>query len=281
MDGTLLDRLLKRFPNAKRQTLKRMVEAGRIRLNGRPATKLSTPLAETDEVEVDDAPRSIMPTAPSDLHIVHEDEDILVLDKPAGLLTSTVPREPRPTLWAMARDFVQAGDRRSRVGLIHRLDRDASGVLVFSKNEAAYDALKSQFFHHTVVRQYAAIVHGIPDPPKGKIETRLIERTDGTVHSTRQSGKGQIAITHYEMVRSAVAGASVRTLLKVTLETGRKHQIRVHLSQRGWPIVGDKVYGRPDSGARLMLAATLLELEHPRNRRRMTFSAAMPAEFRI
>jgi 23S rRNA pseudouridine1911/1915/1917 synthase len=279
---TLLDWLLEKYPVAKRQTLKRMVQAGRVTVNGRPAATLKHPLGADDKVVVD-APQLRSAQAreaaqrPSDLRIVYEDADILVLDKPAGLLTSTVPREPRPTLWAMARDEVRAREPRARVGLIHRLDRDASGLLIFSKNDPAYQSLKTQFFKHTVHREYTAVVHGLPSPPAGRIESQLVERADGTVHSTRQTGKGQIAVTHFEVVKSM----GNQSLLRVVLETGRKHQIRVHLSERGWPIVGDKVYGREGDAGRLMLAATRLVIRHPHDDREMTFAMALPGDFAL
>ena len=274
MPRTLLDWLITHYPTAKRQTLKRMVQAGRVTVNGKPATTLKHPLGETDQVAVDARQAVQLPELPKGLHIVYEDADLLVLDKPAGLLTSTVPREQRPTLWAMARQYVQASDPRARVGLIHRLDRDASGLLIFSKNDAAYQSLKTQFFNHTVRREYTALVHGIPKPPSGQIETHLVERADGTVHSTRQTGKGQIAVTKYEVVKSA----GKQSLLRVVLETGRKHQIRVHFSERGCPIVGDKVYGREDDARRLMLVAIRLTIRHPVNAKEMTFAIAAPKE---
>ncbi|MDB5174553.1 MAG: pseudouridine synthase [Phycisphaerales bacterium] len=268
MPKTISEWLTKRYPTAKRQTLKRMVEAGRVRVNDRPAKTLKDPLAEADRVSVDERPARAAPAIPEGLRIVFDDDDILVVDKPAGLLTSTVPRELRPTLLAKVREYVLNTQPRARVGLIHRLDRDASGLLVFSKSDLAYQSLKTQLFKHTVRREYSAVVHGIPSPPKGKIETRLAERTDGTVHSTRQFGKGEVAITLYEVLKSEGG----RSRLRVVLETGRKHQIRVHLSERGTPIVGDSVYGRDgDETPRLMLAATKLVFQHPRDGKEMTF----------
>jgi 23S rRNA pseudouridine1911/1915/1917 synthase len=202
------------------------------------------------------------------LQIVHEDRDVLVLNKPAGLLTSTVPRERRPTLLAAVRQYLP----RARVGLIHRLDRDSSGLLVFSKSHPAYRALKSQFYHHTVTRIYTAVVQGIPSPPKETIQSRLVEWADGTVHSTRDPRKGELAVTEYEVVDKA----SGRAVVRVKLQTGRKHQVRVHLSERGTPIVGDVLYGKPDP-AGLHLAATTLAFDHPRTGKRMEFHLPPPA----
>lgn len=198
--------------------------------------------------------------------VVFEDPDLLVVSKPAGLLTSTVPREKRPTLLAMLRQYVEQRQPRARLGLIHRLDRDAQGLLVFSKSNAAYQSLKSQFFHHTVRRLYTAVVEGTPRPAEGTIRTRLVERADGTVYSTRKHAAGQTAITEYKVL----SRADGRSIVQARLQTGRKHQVRVHLAERGTPVVGDSVYGRPDP-AGLHLAATELAFAHPRSGKQVEF----------
>jgi 23S rRNA pseudouridine1911/1915/1917 synthase len=294
MPRTLFDWLVERFPAAKKQNLKRMAAAGRVTVNSKPVRRLDLMLDDSDEVEVADraAVEKVAPSgkrgpgAAEALDILHEDADVLIVNKPAGLLTSTNPWEKRPTLLARVREHVAAPDLRARVGLIHRLDRDASGLLVFSKNDPAYHALKTQFFHHDVERVYLAVVAGVPNPPAGHIRSRLVERADGTVYSTTAVGKGQVAETHYETVRANKDRRRPRALLRVTLHTGRKHQIRVHLSERGWPIVGDRVYNKtagsagPD-GSTLLLAAVRLAIVHPRTGERMTFELPPPREFEV
>jgi 23S rRNA pseudouridine1911/1915/1917 synthase len=212
-----------------------------------------------------------MPQATFYWQIVHEDRDLLVVRKPAGLLTSTVPRERRPTLLAQVRQHVYQTQPRARVGLIHRLDRDASGLLVFSKSHQAYLSLKSQFYHHSVDRGYTALVQGVLHPRQGTLRSRLVERADGTVHSTHRPGAGQAARTDYQ----TIACAAGRSLLRLTLHTGRKHQVRVHLAERGAPIVGDPLYGRPDP-AGLHLMATCLAFDHPRTAKRLEFRLPPP-----
>ena len=308
---TLLDRLAARYPAAKRHTLRKMLKDGRVTVNGRRVVSASQAVAPDDTVAVaEHATRQASRGRPGStagrgarLDVVYEDDDVLVVDKPPGLLTSTVPREPRPTLLAMVREHVEANAPargRPRVGLIHRLDRDASGLLVFSKTHAAYLSLKRQFFEHSVERVYVALAEGIPTPRAGRVESRLVERADGTVYSTHTPGQGERAVTDYEVVEER-AGCS---LVRVTLHTGRKHQIRVHLGQRGAPIVGDKMYGRsprptkpvarkatareakavrpqPPSPPRLMLAATKLSFTHPRTGRRVTFERPAPGAFAV
>jgi 23S rRNA pseudouridine1911/1915/1917 synthase len=264
---TLRQWLQGRYPNAKVQALKRMVAAGRVQIGGRPATRLNQPVSPADSIRVNQRSHR-EPAGIAPLRIIHEDEDILVVHKPAGLLTSTTPRERRRTALQLVREYVERSRPRARVGLIHRLDRDAAGLLVFSLSHRAYQSLKTQFFQHSVTREYQAVVHGRPAPLRGRIESRLVERADGTVHSTLQPGRGQRAVTEYQVM----AQQSDRAVLRVRLHTGRKHQIRVHLSEHGWPIVGDRVYG--SSGGEtsgLMLEAVLLALDHPADGRRVTY----------
>ena len=286
-DPSLLAWLVARYPAAKRQTLRRKLQSGRVSVNGLVVRNAKSPLGQTDDVRVSDVPPAR--TNRSKLRVVYEDDDVLVVDKPAGLLTSTVPREPRPTLLAQVRRHVEATvpkrRREVRVGLIHRLDRDACGLLVFYKTHEAYRSLKQQFFDHTVQRVYTAVLEGVPTPRAGRIESRLVERADGTVYSTRRRGEGVSAVTDYEVVD--VRGA--RSLVRVTLHTGRKHQIRVHLSERGTPILGDTMYRRREQGGggpttqpapqRLMLAATTLSFTHPRSGKRVTFERPAPKAF--
>ncbi len=290
---TVLDHLLARFPDAKRTTLRRMLAEGRVRVNGQVAKSLKQELEDGVAIEVSDRPAGASPArAPGarpgkpgrsrralggGARVIYEDADLLVVHKPAGLLTSTTPREKRPTLLKLVRAYLEAeplekATQRVRLGLIHRLDREASGLLVFSKNTAAYESLKDQFYRHTVERVYLAVVEGKPHPPKDRIETQLMELPDGRVVRTRLKGKGQRAVTDYEVLETR----GERTLIQVTLQTGRKHQIRAHLSSRGWPIVGDAMYGASSAGEPLHLCAVRLGLVHPRTGAPMTWEIKPP-----
>ena len=276
---TLLDWLIARYPTAKRTTLRKMVDSGRVTIDGRRARTMKQIVQEKDNVQVIDAasvpqPKPRRPRLP--FAIVHEDDDVLVIDKPPGLLTSTVPREPRLTALAAVTEYLARTAPESRVGLIHRLDRDASGLLVFSKNPDAFRSLKQQFFDHAVERIYHAVVQGVPNPRKGRIETRVIELPDGSVHTTRRSNNGEPAITEFTTLRFA-RDRSV-ALVRVKLHTGRKHQIRVHLSERGTPIVNDPQYGSSRRVGRLMLVATELSFDHPRTGLRQKFEVPLPKE---
>lgn len=269
----LLDFLVQKYPLAKRQTLKRMVETGRVKINGRPAQRLKQEIGELDRVQISDQMDRPGPSL-APLGLIHEDADLLVINKPAGLLTSTNPREKRPTAIAIIRAYLADREPRARAGVIHRLDRDASGLLVFSKNHEAFESLKRQFFEHSVERIYMAVVRGVPNPAGGRIESRLLELSDGRVVTTRNPAKGQLAVTDYKVLRSG-GGMS---LLQVTLQTGRKHQIRAHFASRGHPIVGDTLYAEGAAGPRLLLAATGLSLDHPNTGQRLTFQIDPPPE---
>jgi 23S rRNA pseudouridine1911/1915/1917 synthase len=287
-----------------------MVEARRVIINGRIASKLKEPVTPQDQIELLDKPKSPkragrgrqegrLDSDALPFPILHEDEDLLVIVKPPGLLTSTNEREKRPTVAAMLRAYLAATDPDARLGIIHRLDRDASGLLVFSKNNAAYENLKSQFYHHTVERLYTAVVEGQPTPKSGTIQNLLYELPTGLVVQISDKSKGQIAITDYETLRTLSIPPSRRrqppielplhdkpaqpwahrSLLRVKLQTGRKHQIRAHFAARKTPIVGDPFYGPdPEPVSPLLLAATGLSFDHPRTGERMKFEIDPPEE---
>jgi 23S rRNA pseudouridine1911/1915/1917 synthase len=267
---TLLERLLQDFPTAKRQTLKRWVQAGRVMVNGSAARALKQTVGDAEVVRIVPEAAPAKPKLP--FVIVFEDRDILVIDKPAGLLTSTGPREKRPTALAIAREYLPD----ARVGLVHRLDREASGLLVFAKNAAALASLKKQFAAHSAGRIYLAVVSPPPKKTQGRIQSRLIELADGSVHTTTRRGRGREAVTHFREIHRR----GDRATLRVQLQTGRKHQIRAHLSEMGSPIVGDRAYGGLPHPAGLMLAAVELQLDHPHSGKRITFKIDPPARMR-
>jgi 23S rRNA pseudouridine1911/1915/1917 synthase len=272
--------LRKQYPEAKPATLRQMLRDGRVTVNGVVARRLDAPVGPGADVAVAQTLRSAVrpqfrPLL-QPLALVLDDPDFLVVDKPVGLLSSTVPTERRPTAWAKVCRHLESTEPSARPGLIHRLDRDASGLLVFSKSPAAYEALKQQFFRHTVERVYIAVTHGVPTPAEGRITSMLVELPDGSVRTSRRPGGGQRAITDYKTIERGGGLAGLR----VQLETGRKHQIRAHLSERGVPIVGDRVYGKPgDAAPRLMLAAVRLGFVHPRTGRPVLAEIAVPKEF--
>lgn len=314
----LIEHLTQTHPAIKRTTFKRMLEERRITVNGKVATRLKQELEPTDKVDLFDQPRPrerkkrAEPPKPKPigrdphtlpLRIFYEDNDLLVVLKPSGLLTSTNEREKRPTLAGMLTEYLHQTSPRSRIGVIHRLDKDASGLLVFSKNARTYHHLKRQLFHRTVERVYTAVIEGVPTPKEGRIEKRLMELHDGRVVQTDDRSEGQMAVTNYQLLAKrrvpkkgtpptkaeAEGGVPLRamtkdthvSLLKVKLHTGRKHQIRAHFAERKTPILGDPLYGpNPEPPIRLLLAATALSFDHPYTGKRLTFEIEPSKEIR-
>jgi 23S rRNA pseudouridine1911/1915/1917 synthase len=272
---TLLDILQQRFPDSSKTTLRRMLQSDRVRVGGVPERDAKRLIGADDVVEV--AAKPARPIDPR-VRIVYEDDDLIVVDKAAGLLT--VPSAE--VLYENAESFLNAylGGRpdEPRVHHVHRLDRDTSGVLVFAKNTYIRDRLKKIFAAHDIDRVYVAIVHGKLREPSGTFRSFVAEDSDLRVRTVADASQGKEAITHYR----TVASGRRFSILEVTLETGRRNQIRVHLAEAGHPIVGDTMYGkgREESLPRLGLHAKHLAFVHPRTGAKVAFTADVPREFR-
>jgi len=211
------------------------------------------------------------------LAILYEDRDILVVDKPAGLLTVGTDREKARTAYFALTDYVRKGaaKSRNRIFIVHRLDRDTSGVLVFAKTAEAKFCLQGRW--DETKKRYLAVVHGKCEKRSGTITTYLAENSAHGVYSTADTKKGKLSHTAYTVLKETKDLA----LLDVELLTGRKHQIRVHLADRGHPVVGDKRYGRANTPhRRLALHARSLSFRHPVSGEELTFDAAAPSYFK-
>jgi RluA family pseudouridine synthase len=213
---------------------------------------------------------------PRGLVLLYEDQDILVVDKPAGLLTVGTDSDKSCTAYAALTDYVRKGcaRARNRVFIVHRLDRDTSGVLVFAKTEAAKFRLQEHW--PEIEKKYLAVVHGRCRKQSDTISTYLAENKAHVVYSTSDPKLGKLSHTGYKVLRQTKDFA----LLEVELLTGRKNQIRVHLAGIGHPIVGDRKYGRAeDPWARLALHARMISFRHPVNGKPLVFSAETPSHF--
>ncbi len=229
------------------------------------------------------------------IEIVHEDGDLIIVDKPRGINTIAVPGQMVRNVFGVLKDYVKSGPKRrgARVWILHRLDKEVSGLLVFAKTEGAFQKLREDFRVKRMHRLYAAVVEGVIERPADTIQSFLYEDKQGLVHGVDDPAKappprpragneedvGEVrpAVTHYRVLRTGRG----RSLLEVRLETGRKHQIRVHMAGAGHPVVGDRRYGAAsDPIGRVCLHAIELGFEHPVTGRSVRFRSKAPGAFR-
>lgn len=210
------------------------------------------------------------------IRIVFEDKDILVIDKPQGLLTMSTERERSKTAYASLRAYLNGKRPPEKLFIVHRLDRDASGLLVFAKSPESKERLQDQFKDHSAGRRYVAVVEGRVKPDTFTVSSYLTENAAYRVYSTPNKTAGALAVTHVRVL----SRQRESTMLEVRLETGRKHQIRVHLAEHGHPIVGDKDYGsRTNPIRRLALHGAHLTFKHPVTGSLMDFDCPHPKAF--
>lgn len=213
---------------------------------------------------------------PRGLTLLHEDKDIIVVVKSAGLLTVGTDRDKSRTVHYLLNDYVRKGDAKSRnrVYVVHRLDQDTSGILLFAKSETAKKFLQDNW--EQTDKHYLAIVHGHLASKEGIITTSLVENAAQRVYSTPDANKGKLSRTAYKVTQETKRFS----LVEIHLLTGRKHQIRVHFAEQGHPVAGDKKYGDGQLvSKRLALHARSISFIHPFHKRKMIFDTGMPEDF--
>ncbi len=270
---TLLDALATLYPDSTKTTLRQMLQTGRVRVNGEVEKNARRELDAGEIVEV--GTKSVQPALPPGLAILHEDDDVIVVLKSPGLLTVATPRERETTAQAYLNAYLKEKGGE-RIHVVHRIDRETSGVLVFAKNFAAREKLKEKFAAHDVERVYIAIIEGEMDPPRGTIRSHLRERRDLRMESVDAHPDAKLAVTHYRTIESNER----YSMLEIRLETGRKNQIRTHLAEAGHPVVGDRMYGSTVNPlGRLGLHAKLLGFDHPATGKKLVFTVPVPKSF--
>lgn len=215
---------------------------------------------------------------PKGLTIIHEDEDIIVIDKACGFLTMATETEKDKTAYFELNNYVRKGNRQSRdrVFIVHRLDRETSGVVVFAKTEKVKEFLQEKWEKFS--KQYFAVVHGKMGERDGVIETYLAENNIHRMYSVSNPRMGKLAKTGYRVFKES----KNFSMLKIDLFTGRKNQIRVHFAERGNPVLGDKMYGKKGdkTSHRLALHAGAITIIHPRTKKEVTYMAPIPPLFK-
>ncbi len=272
----LLDYLLDRLSPLKRTQVKALLEHGSVRVNGDVVTLHRHELKRGDVVDFlseGDAAAERMKTRLK-WQIVHEDDAVVVVDKPAGLLTTATDREREHTLYFELTAYLRAKSGK-RAFIVHRLDRDTSGLLLFAKDPESKEYLEENW--EKTEKRYAAVAEGAPEEAEGTIESWLMEDAFKRVYSAAARERGaKWSATRYRVHETN----GKYSLLELALETGRKNQIRVHLSDLGCPIAGDHKYGaETDPIGRMALHATRLSFTHPSTRRRLEFDSPPPKEF--
>ncbi len=289
--GERLDRLLAaRLASLSRTRLKRLVESGQVSLGETTITDPSMRVKPGQCFLVDVPAPSIDHPEPQamELAIVFEDDEVIVLDKPAGLVVHPAPGNPDRTLvnalLAHCGDTLSGIGGVKRPGIVHRLDKNTSGLIVVAKTERAHQKLAAAFAAHSLTRAYLAVVRGVPSPSAGEIEARIgRSRTNRKKMAVVAQG-GKNAITHYRVLRAFGTAAA---LIECRLATGRTHQIRVHLAAKGHALIGDQVYGRARTGGlpaqarafpRQALHARLIGFHHPATGQYLEFASPPPSD---
>ncbi len=281
----LLNFLLAKFEGKlSRNSVKKLLSDHKVLINGSMTTQFNYPLAKDDEIKIaknpvrtapvrKNAPKATVPSIKP--YIIYEDEEFLAINKPAGLLSVESDKDPN-CAYAMAAAYLKQKDARCRPYILHRIDKETSGVLIFAKDIRIHSMLRMHWNEDITLREYYAVVAGVMEEPSGQIISFLKENQNHLVYVTKDP-RGKKAITNYEVVKAN----DICSLLKINIETGRKNQIRVQMNAQNHPILGDDKYGLvPSPIERLCLHASALEFIHPVTKKPMHFYAPVPNEFK-
>ena len=278
-EQNLIEAIATSFPNSSKNKLRKMLTEGRITVNGEIEHKAKRIVIKSDIIEVLDksVSKELTPPPvhkPKNLNIIFEDEDILLVEKPAGLLSVATNKMEDDTLHSRCVDYVKSKDPKNWCFIVHRLDRETSGIMLLALSKQNKEYLQEQFANRDVHRVYHALVEGKPDNESGTIREWLLEDKFLKVKSVKKNHpKAKEAITHYNVVDFD----EFASLVQLTIETGRRHQIRVGLANLGCPVVGDEAHGAEGNPiGRIALHASSLEFLHPETDDPVRFEAPIP-----
>lgn len=274
-EGLLLPFLLEKHPQKGRNKVKAMLTRGQVMVGNSVITKHNHALVPGDRITILNVGSLENKAIGIGVAILYEDEHIIVIDKPPGLLSVATEDEKERTAFRIVNEHVQSQHPKQRIFIVHRLDRETSGLMMFARSEAIKHQLQDNWKDVVLERAYIALVEGAVENGNGTIKTWLKESNTKTMYVSRP-GEGVPAITHYEVLRKN----SEFSLLAVHLDTGRKNQIRAHLQSIGHSVVGDRRYGsRNNPIGRLGLHANKLSFRHPVTGEMLRFETAIPAKF--
>lgn len=274
--GELLAFLLT-IPGYSRNNIKSLLSRKQVLVNDVPVSQFDFVIYKGDEIKITPfMNKKVTATSGNRLKIIFENDEMIVINKPSGLLTIATDKEKVNTAYRLVNEHVQASDKNARIFIVHRLDQDTSGVLLFAKSVDIQNAFQKVWNDIVSKRGYYAIIKGTPTEEQGIIKSYLHKSKTNEMYSGHRTKTGKFAETHYKVHKKG----EVYSLLDINILTGRKNQIRVHLKDLGFPIVGDKKYdGERSPIKRLCLHAYELKVKHPISGKTLNFKANMPKEF--
>ena len=285
-EGVLLSTLTKMYPESTKSKLRKMLTEGRVLVNGNPIYKAKQQLSNGDQIKIINRSDAMKISPPpvskkqfSKLKVIFEDDWILVVEKPAGLLSVATDKLEKDTLHSRCVDYVKRQSERAWCHIVHRLDRDTSGVMVFAKDRESKELLQTQFAQRNVERLYHALVEGVPADSEGTDSSWLIEDKHLHVKRVKSTFKGsKQSITHWRIEDQD----EFVSLIEVTIETGRRHQIRMAMQFLDCPIVGDTKHGAKTNPLnRVCLHATSLGFSHPASNQFKQYDSSVPFANRV
>ncbi len=276
-DCQLLDFLYEKMSDKSKTTVKAFLAHKQVVVDTKVTTKFDFPLKKGTSVTINTGKIEKVEET-FGMRILHEDEDIIIIDKDPGLLTMGNEKEKIRTAYSILSAHVKKQHPKNLIFIVHRLDRETSGVMIFAKSEKVQSLLQKDWNETIQQRTYIAIVEGVVARNEGKIVSWLKENKHFEVYSSPKKDDGQEAITNFKLLKIFKSN----TLLELNLETGRKNQIRVHMKDIGHPVVGDKKYGAKSNPiGRICLHAKYIEFDHPTKGKRMKFEAPLPKKMSI
>lgn len=270
---SILEALKELFPKSTNNTLRNMLKNKRVCIDNKVVYKSTDIVNVNQEISINDKNKAVIKPLSNNLKIIYEDKYLIIINKPEILLSVPTDKGTEPNILSILRKYYN----NQNIFAVHRIDKETSGVMIYAKGEESREKIDEMFKNHSFKRVYLAIVKGIVEDDCGTWRSRLFELDNFQVVTTNDKEQGKEAITHFNVLKRF----DNYSYLELTLETGRKHQIRVQAKEFGHPILGDKRYGTKseDPISRICLHAYLLEFTHPFLNKTMTFKAPIPYRF--